>query len=48
MSRYFLDDSQPAECTLCYNYDDALLRFIDSVLPPFNLMELMASQNVRY
>ena len=36
------------ECQLRYNYDDELLRLVDSVLPPFNLMELMASQNIQH
>lgn len=36
------------ECQLRYNYDDELLQLIDSILPPFNLMELMATQNVQH
>ncbi len=30
------------ECQLRYNYDDKLYEKIDSILPPFNLMEMMA------
>lgn len=36
------------ECQVRQNYDDELYRLIDSILPPFNLMELMASQNVQH
>lgn len=36
------------ECRLCYNYDDELLNLIDSVLPPFDLMAMMAEMNVQH
>lgn len=36
------------ECQVRNHFDDELLRLIDSILPPFNLMELMASQNVQH
>ena len=36
------------ECQVLYNYDDKLLKQIDSILPPFNLMELLAAQNVQH
>lgn len=32
------------ECELRYNYDDALYEKIDSILPPFNLMEMLFSE----
>ena len=35
-------------CQVRYNYDDKLLGLIDSILPPFNLMEMMASQDVQH
>lgn len=35
-------------CEVRDNYDDELYAVIDSVLPPFNLMEAMASQNVQH
>lgn len=35
-------------CEVRDNYDDALYAAIDSVLPPFNLLEAMASQNVQH
>lgn len=35
-------------CEVRFNYDDELFRLIDSVLPPFNLMEMLASQNVQH
>ncbi len=31
------------ECQLRFNFDDKLYKKIDSILPPFNLMEMMAS-----
>ena len=36
------------ECQVRQNYDDELYHLIDSILPPFNLMELTASQNVQH
>ena len=36
------------ECQVRRNYDDALYALIDSILPPFNLMELMASQDIQH
>lgn len=33
------------ECELRYNFDDQLYEKIDSILPPFNLMEMMASED---
>lgn len=36
------------ECQMRYNYDDELLRLVDSILPPINLTELMASQNIQH
>ena len=35
-------------CEVRFNYDDEPFRLIDSVLPPFNLMEMLASQNVQH
>jgi len=32
------------ECELRYNFDDQLYEKIDSILPPFNLMEMMVSE----
>lgn len=47
------EDVQPTmvfdrECALRENYDDKLYELIDSVLPPFNLTEMMAQQNVQH
>ena len=36
------------ECQVRDHFDDELLKLIDSILPPFNLMELMASQNIQH
>lgn len=36
------------ECELRYNFDDKLYEKIDSILPPFNLMEMMMAQNVQH
>lgn len=36
------------ECLVRDHFDDELLKLIDSILPPFNLMELMASQNIQH
>lgn len=36
------------ECQVRNHFDDELLKLIDSILPPFNLMELMASQNIQH
>ncbi len=35
-------------CEVRMNFDDALYELIDSVLPPFNLMELMATQKIEH
>lgn len=35
-------------CELRFNYDDNLYDQIDSILPPFNLMEMMMAQNVQH
>ena len=35
-------------CEVRHNYDDALYEKIDSILPPFNLMELLMQQNVQH
>lgn len=35
-------------CEVRHNYDDALYELIDSILPPFNLMEIMAQENVQH
>ena len=31
-----------------YNFDDELLELIDSILPPFRMAELMASQDIQH
>ena len=36
------------ECQVRDHFDDELLKLIDSILPPFNLMEQMASQNIQH
>lgn len=36
------------ECQLRYNFDDKLYETIDSILPPFNLMEMMAGGNIQH
>lgn len=36
------------ECAVRERYDDKLYALIDSILPPFNLMEMLASQNVQH
>lgn len=36
------------KCEVRINFDDSLYALIDSILPPFNLMEIMASQNVQH
>ena len=36
------------ECVLREKYDDKLYERIDSILPPFNLMEMMAKMNVQH
>lgn len=36
------------ECEVRYNFDDALFERINSILPPFNLMEMLASQDVQH
>ena len=35
-------------CEVRYHYDDALYELIDNILPPFNLMEMMMSQDVQH
>ncbi|WP_321013251.1 hypothetical protein [Eisenbergiella sp.] len=35
-------------CEVRDHYDDALYELIDSILPPFNLMEMMMNQNVQH
>lgn len=35
-------------CEVRMNFDDSLYTLIDSILSPFNLMEVMASQNVQH
>lgn len=47
------DASQPTmildrECVLRERYDDKLYELIDSILPPFNLMEMMAKANIQH
>lgn len=47
------EESEPTmifdrECQLRDHYDDGLLHLIDSVLPPFNLTEMMASLDVQH
>ena len=36
------------ECQVRHHYDDELLELIDSILPPFNLMEQMADQDIQH
>lgn len=36
------------QCQVRDHYDDALLKLIDSILPPFNLMQMLASQMVQH
>ncbi|MGN1155105.1 MAG: carboxylesterase/lipase family protein [Agathobacter sp.] len=36
------------ECEVRYHYDDELFQLIDSILPPFNIMEMLAAQNVQH
>lgn len=36
------------QCEVRNNYDDALYTLINSILPPFNLMEMMMSQNIQH
>ena len=36
------------ECAVRERYDDKLYALIDGILPPFNLMEMLASQNVQH
>lgn len=36
------------ECEVRYNFDDRLLERMDSILPPFNLMAMVAEQNVQH
>lgn len=36
------------ECQVRDHFDDELLKLVDSILPPFNLMETMESQNVQH
>ena len=35
-------------CEVRNNFDDRLYEKIDSILPPFNLMEMMATQDVQH
>ncbi|MCR5468459.1 MAG: carboxylesterase family protein [Lachnospiraceae bacterium] len=35
-------------CEVRYNYDDALYEKIDSVLPPFNLHEMIATEDIQH
>lgn len=35
-------------CEVRNNYDDELFQLIDSILPPFNMMEMMAAQDVQH
>lgn len=36
------------ECELRYHFDDKLYEKIDSILPPFNLMEMMAGADIQH
>ena len=36
------------ECEVRVNFDDALYELIDSILPPFNLMEMTKNQDVQH
>lgn len=36
------------KCEVRMNFDDSLYTLIDSILPPFNLMEIMAAQNIQH
>lgn len=36
------------ECEVRMNFDDALYELIDSILPPFNMAEIMESQDVQH
>ena len=36
------------ECEVRNNFDDCLLEKVDSILPPFNLMAMMAETNVQH
>lgn len=36
------------KCEVRINFDDNLYALIDSILPPFNLMALMAEQNIQH
>ena len=47
------EESEPTmifdrECEIRSNYDDELLDLIDSILPPFDLMAMMAEMNVQH
>ena len=47
------DEKEPTmifdrECQVRYNFDDELLELIDSILPPFSMAELMASQDIQH
>lgn len=36
------------ECEVRMNFDDALYELIDSILPPFNMMEMTKGQDVQH
>ena len=36
------------ECEVRMNFDDALYELIDSILPPFNLMTAMETQDIQH
>lgn len=36
------------KCEVRMNFDDSLYELIDSILPPFNLLEVMAKQNIQH
>ena len=36
------------KCEVRMNFDDSLYTLIDSILPPFNLMEIMANQDIQH
>lgn len=47
------DEQEPTmifdrECEVRFNFDDKLFEKINSILPPFNLMEMLASQDVQH
>lgn len=36
------------KCEVRMNFDDNLYTLIDSILPPFNLLEIMAAQDIQH